>query len=80
MFPGAGASIDYNSEGEVMGWDYPSDPDEDFDQSKYYDDESDYEPTYDVVNIEGVWLISERDDDQGEFDSLTDAQTALYQK
>jgi len=39
MFPGAGASIDYNEAGEPVGWDYPGydegpDPD-DFDDYDY---------------------------------------------
>lgn len=38
MFPGPGAQIYYNEAGEVLGWDYPPDPD------NFYDDEMHYSP------------------------------------
>jgi hypothetical protein len=34
MFPGAGAQIYYNEAGEVIGWDYPS-----YDEPEYNDDD-----------------------------------------
>lgn len=43
MFPGAGASVVRNEEGEAIGWDYPSE----------YDYESDFhERDYDVYEDE----------------------------
>ncbi len=36
MFPGVGAQIYYNEEGEVLGWDYP-DRDEPEDPDEWYE-------------------------------------------
>lgn len=49
MFPGAHASIIYNEEGEVLGWDYPSEPDpydayDDDRDPRYFDDEEEEDP------------------------------------
>lgn len=30
MFPGAGARVYYNEDGEPLGWDYPSDDEPDY--------------------------------------------------
>lgn len=42
MFPGPGAQIYHNDAGEVMGWDYPADPE--------FDD--DWDPDRDMPDIE----------------------------
>lgn len=43
-FPGAGAQVYYNAEGEPLGWDYPGDPGEDpGDPYDGYDVEDDYD-------------------------------------
>jgi hypothetical protein len=47
-FPGAGAQVYYNTEGEPLGWDYPGyddgpDPDDFYDAMDDYDDEPDGE-------------------------------------
>jgi len=44
MFPGPGAQIYRNEAGEVLGWDYPSQPGEDYDPDNYLSDEPD-DPT-----------------------------------
>lgn len=43
MFPGAGASIYYNEDGEPLGWDYPS-YDDAPDVDDFYGDDGDDEP------------------------------------
>ena len=41
MFPGPGAEIHRNEEGEVLGWDYPSyDEPPDPDDDPWYDDDN----------------------------------------
>lgn len=40
MFPGASASVYRNEDGEVIGWDYPSDDAPEYDP---YDDYYDYD-------------------------------------
>jgi hypothetical protein len=47
MFPGAGANIYRNEAGEVLGWDYPSEPDPyDYDDERpeVWDEDDDDEP------------------------------------
>ncbi len=54
MFPGAGAVIEKNEAGEVVGWDYPSEPDMgdvemDWYEVRYFDDEDEddeYDDTF----------------------------------
>ncbi len=46
MFPGAGAQVYRNEEGEVLGWDYPDHDDphddvEDWYEAREYDEEED---------------------------------------
>lgn len=73
MFPGAGASIEYNDAGEVTGWDYP-DYDQPYEDYPEYGDYEEYDPTYSLVYEDGEWIVKEHDNDQGDFDSLTDAE------
>ncbi len=39
MFPGAGAQVYTNDDGEPLGWDYPSDDAPDPDDDMWYDDD-----------------------------------------
>jgi hypothetical protein len=41
LFPGAGANVYRNEEGEVLGWDYPSYDEPDYDPYEDYDDYED---------------------------------------
>ena len=52
MFPGAGASVYYNEDGEPLGWDYPS-YDDAPDVDDFYDDYSGYEEPEDEDSFDG---------------------------
>lgn len=43
MFPGSHASVYYNEAGEVLGWDYPCEPEYDPDAYLAWDDDEDDE-------------------------------------
>jgi hypothetical protein len=46
MFPGSGATVYYNEDGEPLGWDYAAHDEPDYDpyDDVYYVDEDDEEP------------------------------------
>jgi hypothetical protein len=68
-FPGAGASVYYNEDGEPLGWDYapdgPADP---------YDDDGDYGDCDDCP-----WCASEDRDDEDDVEYLCRSHLAEYE-
>jgi hypothetical protein len=80
-FPGAGAQVYYNEDGEPLGWDYPSEPefapddddlmdrDQEFEckcGAKFFADDEDAVLDHHEVCEEPEWLVSQFPDELGE--------------
>jgi hypothetical protein len=64
-FPGAGAQVYYNDDGEPLGWDYPN-YDEPPDVDEYYDDPYGYDDVEDD--------FEEEDEEPGDYCACQECQ------